>query len=150
MVTDVEGDGAPEGHLVVHGDGPGLPVDAQHAPDQEVAGPGSVDPLVDQPADVEAVGLDARHLGGGEVGLDLVDHALHGRHAGHLVDDVAVRAGDGQRAAVGAGALGDDGVDVHAGAEQDAGGPGGHHPFADHQPAPSRAAATRGVPAHDR
>ena len=65
---------------------------------------------------------------------DLADHAFHGRHPGHLVDDVPIGPGHGERVAVAPTALGDDGGEVHPGADQHPDGAGGHHPVAVQQP----------------
>ena len=127
-VPAVESDGAAEGHPVVHRHRPGRPVHPDHGPDQVVGRAGVADPLVDHTAHEQPVGLDAQDLARVEVLGDLADQALHGRYAGHLVDDVPVGAGHREGVTVGPAPLRHQGLHIDAPSDQHAGGPVGDHP----------------------
>jgi NAD(P)-dependent dehydrogenase (short-subunit alcohol dehydrogenase family) len=121
-VPDVELDGLADLDLVAHRDGPRVGVGADHTADQEVA-PARLGPvLVDDHAQLQALGQQLL-IPGGQRGGHLAQPDQR-RTPAELVDQAALGAGDDVRVPDGTAALGDQGMD-HGVRQVDADGAGG-------------------------
>src|SRR5580700_2586310 len=109
-VPDVELDGLADLDLVAHRDGPRVGVGADHAADQEVALAGLGPVLVDDHAQLQALGQQLL-IPAGQRGGHLAQPD-QGRAPAELMDQVAVGAGDDVRVPDGAAALGDQRMDL--------------------------------------
>jgi NAD(P)-dependent dehydrogenase (short-subunit alcohol dehydrogenase family) len=121
-VPDVELDGLADLDLVAHRDGPRVGVGADHAADQEVALARLGPVLVDDHAQLQALGQQLL-IPGGQRGGHLAQPDQR-RTPAELVDEAAVGAGDDVRVPDGTAALGDQGMD-HGVRQVDADGAGG-------------------------
>ncbi len=139
-VPDVELDGLADLDLVANRDGPRVGVGADYAADQEVALARLGPVLVDDHAQLQALGQQLL-VPAGQRGGHLVQPD-QGRTPAELVDQVAVGAGDDVRVPDGAAALGDQRMDLGV-RQVDADGAGGQHAVVSEEPGSGGAAARR-------